>query len=219
MTRIQMAAAAAALAIAGSAHAGGYAATVTGSGLYQYIDPYSSVGVPGGCNPAVDPLSTACQVGIVDVTWTGALDVVTAGSSGTFTDASGIKSITLTSNLGGFSYAAGDGLVPELPGEPGLPLWLVGLVPGASVTIEDGRIVAFDAVYNTDVSTFTFSGMSAIGQSANPSEDSDGFRVNGGVTSVPEAPSIALFALGLGVLALRRIAPSAGRCSPARSSS
>lgn len=208
MKRNILVAAAAALLV-GIAHASDFAAEVTGSGEYQFVDPMASIGTPGGCNPSVDPMSTACQFGIVDITWTGRLDVVTAGDSGTFTDASGIEGITFTSNLGSFSWAPGDVPQPTLPGQPGSDLWMVGLASAAEVTIVNDRISSFSAIYNTSNATFSFSELSARGTSANGSENSDSFQViNGALDPIPEPPAPAFLLAGIALLAARRLSTS-----------
>lgn len=197
--------AAAALALVGSAQAADFVGTVTGSGLYQYVDPADSIGVPGGCNPVVNPNSTACQFGFVDITWSGRLDVVTDGTNGTFTDSSGgIESITFSSDWGSFSWNAGDTPRHVLPGEPGGDFWLVGLVSSAQVTIANSRITSFSALYHLADETFTFSGLTAKAQSANGGENSNGFRVAAPLFPVPEPTVPVMLGAGVAFLILRQ---------------
>ena len=204
MKRNLLAAGAAALALASGVQAAEFSARLSGSGQEFFPDPADSIGMPGGCNPSVDPNSTACVYGWVDVTsWAGEVVVSTASSvDGTYSYGAGLEAIRFESDYGDFTYSAGDPYVQEFNG---LQYYWDGLAPGALVTISGGRIVGLSAEYDTDPENYTFGGLGvSVRGGMNDGGHGVGMWLSGVLTAVPEAPTSALLALGLGALALSR---------------
>lgn len=205
----------AALLLAGSvAHAATFDLSLVGSGTHWYVD-----GVPGcDFSHADDP----CTVGYATETWLGEVSVqTTSAADGTYVYGTGIESIDYTSNFDWFHYVKGDAqhlVYPQFStGDP----YLAGMVPGASVTIAGGHVVGIEGSFAWDgCGGVDFSGMSVGnydgGQAGQP--DADWWRLTGALADgssptsapAPEPATPLLFALGLGALSIRRIAPSAG---------
>lgn len=203
MKRALIAAAAAALALgsAVSSHAETYAMSLNGSGLYWYYG-----GVPGGCDPNGWNFDL-CLSGHAPTTWTGMLIINTIDAGdGVFSYGSGIQSLQFTSNLGDFTYKAGDTQTTVYT-HFGWGEVLVGLRPGATVTIQDGKVVSIAADWDWASMTPTaFDGLGAseTGISEIGAPGTDNWEVSGTLTQVPEPALPAMLLGGAALLALRR---------------
>ena len=202
-------AAAAALALGSApAFAAKFDLALSGSGTH-----WSPSGVPG-CDYSIP--GNPCIYGFSTEDWTGAVHVTTSSTvDGTYSYGAGLEALQYTSNADQFTYTEGDSQT-VIYGQFEGGTWLAGLVPGASVTVQGGRAIAIDAAFIWDSDNpITFGGLSISdlngGEPGQP--DADYWSLSGTLTPVPEMPTIALFALGVGMLALKRTAPCAGRRS------
>lgn len=199
-----LAAAAALLLAAPGVRAATFDLDIAGSGTHWYVD-----GVPG-CdfsNPA-----NACVDGFANEAWIGGLEVTTLSTAdGVYGYGAGLQGLAYSSNFDSFSYADGDQQTLVYPQFSGGNPFLVGLVPGASVTVADGQVVAVNGTFAwSDISNITFAGLAVSdynsGQSCDPDTDvwnSSGALTNASTpqsTPVPEPTTWLLMVCSLAVL-------------------
>jgi hypothetical protein len=177
-----------------------YTLDVQGSGTYFY---YS--GVPGGCTPG-GPGYPLCTISEANVSWIGALQITTAYVQGVVTGAD-LEAVDFSANFGGFTYRYGD--QQQLCAGDSCMNAYTGFDPSSSVTIENGRVLGLNLVYDFPGGAFLTDGLEVSEDPGGGGHASDAWWVTGTATQVPELASAWMLLAGLALLTgQRRLRPA-----------